>query len=282
MSMTPTVFRLSSAWPRCSTSSYAKMPRATACCRCICRCSSYLAQANRYSDLSRSPSPSYLGITRGTVSQTLAVLERKGLISRRHPTINHGQAASTCTLTAAGESVLAASWPQRLDEALLAAGGATSEAFANHLRRVLCMVLQRLNGRIRHSGSATQCAHFLGDDAGSHRCGLTGETLAAEQTVRICREWTSPLCGQRRSHEPRRHPAARHEPAWRCGSPTGARWRVPVPRRHRSRWRSSHAAVAAAAQRQRAGRRDGVDAEAYSVRMPARRSPRGRVSSGTP
>ena len=41
----------------------------------------YLARANRYSDIPIAVAE-YLGITRGTVSQTLAVLERKGLIAK--------------------------------------------------------------------------------------------------------------------------------------------------------------------------------------------------------
>lgn len=160
---------------------------------------SYLAQANRYSDLPIAVAD-YLGITRGTVSQTLAVLERKGLIIKT-PDDNHGKRIHL-TLTAAGESVLKASWPQRLDEALVAAGG-NPEAFGNDLRRVL-MVLQRLNGN-QAFGQCRQCAHFLGDDAGA-RCGLTGEALAVEQTIRICREWTSPLSGASAADELR----ARH------------------------------------------------------------------------
>lgn len=145
----------------------------------------YLAQANRYSDLSIAVAD-YLGITRGTVSQTLAVLERKGLITRT-PDDRHGKRIHL-TLSAAGEAVLNASWSQRVDQALATAGG-DSQAFGNDLRGVLS-ALQRLNGK-QAFGQCRQCAHFLGDD-GDYRCGLTGEALAVEQTIKICREWTSP------------------------------------------------------------------------------------------
>ncbi|MEI2422048.1 helix-turn-helix domain-containing protein, partial [Arthrospira platensis SPKY2] len=49
----------------------------------------YLSRANRYSDLPIAISE-YFGITRGTVSQTLGVLERKGLV-RKRPDDRHGR-----------------------------------------------------------------------------------------------------------------------------------------------------------------------------------------------
>lgn len=145
----------------------------------------YLGQANRYSDLSIAVAD-YLGITRGSVSQTLTVLERKGLITRT-PDDRHGKRIHL-TLSAAGQAVLNASWSQRLDQTLAAAGG-DPQAFGSDLRRVLA-ALQRLNGK-QAFGQCRQCAHFLGDD-GEYRCGLTGEALAVDQTIKICREWTSP------------------------------------------------------------------------------------------
>ena len=49
----------------------------------------YLMRANRYSDLPIAIAE-YFGITRGTVSQTLAVLERKGLLTKE-PDAQHGK-----------------------------------------------------------------------------------------------------------------------------------------------------------------------------------------------
>ncbi len=145
----------------------------------------YLAQANRYSDIPIAVA-AYLGTTRGTVSQTLSVLERKGLIDRVADD-RHGKRIHL-TLTRAGEAVLAGSWPRRLDEAL-AATGVDVLNVGDDLRRVLNM-LQRLNHR-QAFGECRQCAHFLGE-GGGYRCGLTGEALSVAQTVKICREWCSP------------------------------------------------------------------------------------------
>ncbi|WP_300455965.1 MarR family winged helix-turn-helix transcriptional regulator [Accumulibacter sp.] len=145
----------------------------------------YLAQANRYSDLPIAVAD-YLGITRGTVSQTLAVLERKGLIVRKADE-RHGKRVHL-RLSAAGEAVLQAGWPCRLEQ-VLAASGVDPQTFEKELRGVL-NALQRLNGN-QAFGQCRYCAHFLAADGEQH-CGLTGETLATEQTIKICREWTAP------------------------------------------------------------------------------------------
>jgi DNA-binding MarR family transcriptional regulator len=145
----------------------------------------YLSRANRYSDIPIAIAE-YFGITRGTVSQTLAVLERRGLLTKL-PDPRHGKRVHL-ELTAAGEGVLGGSWPGRVEQAL---DGSPARAvdLEDVLRRLLT-TLQHLNGQ-RSFGLCRQCAHFLTEDAGA-RCGLTDEPLATAQTVRICREWTAP------------------------------------------------------------------------------------------
>lgn len=145
----------------------------------------YLAHANRYSD-SPIAVAGYFGITRGTVSQTLAVLGRKGLVARK-PDERHGKRVRLA-LTAAGRAVLARSWARRLDDALAAAGN-DAQAAQQGLGALLA-ALQRQNGH-RAFGVCRECAHFLADGDG-YRCGLTGEALAAPQTTKICREWAVP------------------------------------------------------------------------------------------
>lgn len=142
----------------------------------------YLAQANRYSDLPIAVAE-YFGITRGTVSQTLSVLERQGLVTRT-PDERHGKRVHLA-LTAAGRSVLARSWARRLDDALAQADH-DREAADTYLKALLG-ALQRQNDH-RAFGICRQCAHFL-VEANGHRCGLTGEPLATSQTTKICREW---------------------------------------------------------------------------------------------
>lgn len=145
----------------------------------------YLGVANRYSDLPIAVAE-YFGITRGTVSQTLAVLERRGLITKM-PDARHGRRIHL-QLTHEGEALLAGSWPERLDAAL-AASGAASVGLEDALRALLS-ALQQLN-RNQAFGVCRQCVHFRREDGG-RRCGLTGEPLALAQTHKICREWTAP------------------------------------------------------------------------------------------
>ncbi|MBL8421662.1 MAG: MarR family transcriptional regulator [Dechloromonas sp.] len=144
----------------------------------------YLMRANRYSDLPIAIAE-YFGITRGTVSQTLAVLERKGLLTKE-PDAHHGKRLHL-RLTPAGESVLGESWVERVEQALCERS-IEAAALESTLRHLLS-AMQRVNGQ-RAFGLCRQCDHFLTDENGT-RCGLTHEPLATEQTVRICREWTA-------------------------------------------------------------------------------------------
>src|SRR5690606_28037760 len=113
----------------------------------------YLAQANRYSDLPIAIAE-YFGITRGTVSQTLAVLERRGLLSKS-PDPGHGRRIHL-RLTPQAEAMLEESWAERVQTALRAGPGSTR--LDDALTDVLS-TLQRLNGR-RAFGVCRECAHF--------------------------------------------------------------------------------------------------------------------------
>ncbi len=145
----------------------------------------YLARANRYSDLPIAIAE-YFGITRGTVSQSLAVLEDKGLLVKE-PDERHGKRIHL-RLTRAGRVVLNDSWTKRIERELTSSPS-NAATLEESLRGVL-MTLQRLNGQ-RPFGVCRQCTHFLRESR-SARCGLTGEPLATEQTLKICREWTAP------------------------------------------------------------------------------------------
>jgi MarR family transcriptional regulator, negative regulator of the multidrug operon emrRAB len=144
----------------------------------------YLMRANRYSDLPIAIAE-YFGITRGTVSQTLAVLERKGLLTKE-PDARHGKRVHL-KLTPAGESVLRVSWVERVEQ-ILCERASEAAALESTLRNLLS-AMQRVNGQ-RAFGLCRQCAHFMTEENGA-RCGLTHEPLATGQTVRICREWTA-------------------------------------------------------------------------------------------
>lgn len=149
---------------------------------------SYLARANDYSNLPIAIAE-YFGITRGTVSQSLNVLERKGLVLRQADP-RHGKRIHL-TLTAAGAEMLEQAWSQRI-ETVLASMPLEKVGLEAALHGLLTG-LQRLNGQ-RPFGVCRQCAHFLteGDAA---RCGLTDQPLGGAQITKICREWMAPRQG---------------------------------------------------------------------------------------
>ncbi|MEJ8567161.1 MarR family winged helix-turn-helix transcriptional regulator [Elongatibacter sediminis] len=144
---------------------------------------SYLDRANQYSDLPIAIAE-YFGVTRGTVSQTLTVLERKGLVARDPDA--HDRRRVHLRLTPAARNLLADSWTRRVDETLRDLP-VESDPLEQNLRALLTG-LQRLNGQ-QAFGVCHTCDHFLREAHGA-RCGLTGEPLAEEQTFKLCREWT--------------------------------------------------------------------------------------------
>lgn len=140
----------------------------------------YLARANRYSD-SPIAVAEYLGITKGSVSQTLSLLEDKGFLSAR-PDRDDGRRVRL-SVTAKGRRLLT-----RLPSETLASAPTAklAEALAEPLEMLL-IELQRARGG-RSFGVCRTCRHFRTPSPGRHACGLTGEPLSLDQSTRLCRE----------------------------------------------------------------------------------------------
>ena len=139
----------------------------------------YLAQANRYSDTPVALTE-YLGVTKGTVSQTLMALERHGLIVKQPDA--EDRRVLHCRPTPAGEDVVAAAYPDPTFEVLEEDG---ARPLADGLEDVL-RTLQRSQGH-RTFGICASCRHFQPRARGG-RCGLTSESLTRLDTTRLCRE----------------------------------------------------------------------------------------------
>jgi MarR family transcriptional regulator, negative regulator of the multidrug operon emrRAB len=144
----------------------------------------FLGNANDYSDFALSVSE-YLGLTRGTVSQTLSVLERDGYLTRR--TDEHHGRRVHLDLTTSGKSVVADSWATRLSKQL-------TNSPTEQLDQTVALLLAALHGlnETEVFGVCRGCAHFTPTRTGT-QCGLTGDPLAKQQTTKICREWTDVL-----------------------------------------------------------------------------------------
>jgi DNA-binding MarR family transcriptional regulator len=150
----------------------------------------YVAQANRYS---RTPTAlaKFLGLTKGTISQTIIALESKGYL-RRDPSPGDRRKVFL-TMTDAGLGLMARDPIASLREAaeqLIGEGGA--EDVGGALVKSLTRLLHDLQLRhdLKQFGVCRECTLLcVGERAGSSRafnCGLTGDALAESETAHIC------------------------------------------------------------------------------------------------
>jgi DNA-binding MarR family transcriptional regulator len=147
---------------------------------------SYLRDANRYSNTPLALTD-YLGLTKGTVSQSLKLMEARRWIRRAADPEDRRMVR--LSLTTAGRLLLedgGVSGSQAVAAALPAAERSAAEGALLALLRGW----QQTRGG-RTFGVCRTCRHF---EAGSpaHRCGLTGEDLSDEDCRRICREHEVP------------------------------------------------------------------------------------------
>jgi DNA-binding MarR family transcriptional regulator len=144
----------------------------------------YLNEANRYSNTPQALAE-YLGLTKGTVSQSLLLLARRRLIAR-HADEKDGRVVRL-TLTDKGKEVLkdlglSNAWR----DALQAASPARLSSATKVLKEALA-TLQTKNG-YRSFGVCVTCRHNLHIGPRSYVCGLTKEKLSSREVSKICRE----------------------------------------------------------------------------------------------
>ncbi len=148
----------------------------------------YLARCNRYSNTPATVTD-FLQITKGTVSQSILVLERRGLIRKHNDKQDRRQVR--LRLTAKGQRLATKHGPNALAVSLTSKLNATELATAERLLTTALRSLQEHN-ESRSFGQCSTCHHFRDNGQGSFRCGLTGETLKLEETEQICREHEFP------------------------------------------------------------------------------------------
>jgi DNA-binding MarR family transcriptional regulator len=143
----------------------------------------YVSRCNRYSDTPAALA-NYLGMTRGTVSQTLLLLERNGFIKKLTDTqdkrIVHLQ------LSPDGEAILAKARPANLfDNANEILGKndflSHEDSFMNAL-----LALQKAN-QSQTFGLCKTCDYFTRSTTG-FTCGLTKQSLSETDSEKICQE----------------------------------------------------------------------------------------------
>jgi DNA-binding MarR family transcriptional regulator len=142
----------------------------------------YLSRCNRYSNTPLAVTD-YLGLTKGTVSQSLKALEAKGLIEKVQDP--HDRRSVHLQLTAPARELLAAVAPPQFLVAALAQMGeraqALEELFGDLLRQI-----QRSED-VPGFGLCRTCRFHQQRD-GAPFCGLTQEPLLPAEVELICRE----------------------------------------------------------------------------------------------
>lgn len=146
----------------------------------------FFNKANRFS-ASPSGLTGYLGITKGTVSQTINALERKGLIKK----IPDGKDKRQVTIktTAKGKKVLAEDPLESIREI----SNDLDIRLANNTEEGLTQILQALleKGQGRPFEICNGCRHFQSHvkDGNPHRCGLLAVPLTENDSHAYCIEF---------------------------------------------------------------------------------------------
>ncbi|MBD9499845.1 MarR family winged helix-turn-helix transcriptional regulator [Pseudomonas sp. BGr12] len=146
----------------------------------------YLARCNRYSNTPLGVTD-FLGLTKGTVSQSLKALEAKGLIAKRPDA--QDRRSVHLELTPEGRGLIDALAPpaflRHAEESL----GERSGLLVELLRELLATVQRQEN--VPGYGLCRTCRFHQKLDDGA-LCGLTGERLEAREGELICREHAAP------------------------------------------------------------------------------------------
>lgn len=147
----------------------------------------YLARCNKYSDTPAALT-NYLGMTRGTVSQTLLLLEKKGFIKKTTDTSD--RRVVHLSLLPEGFAILEKAKPCELFQQ---ATGLLNPDTVTHYDDALVTVLTALqkSNKSHTFGLCKTCRYFTLISEG-YMCGLTREALNEEESEKICQEHTVP------------------------------------------------------------------------------------------
>lgn len=145
----------------------------------------YISRCNRYSDTPAALAK-YLGMTRGTVSQTLLLLERHGYIKKNTDT--QDKRVVHLTLCEKGETILAKARPSDLFES--ANEILSQNEFINHEDSFLNALLALQKANQSQSFGLCRTCHYFQHNNGEFLCGLTKQSLSELDSHKICQEHT--------------------------------------------------------------------------------------------
>ncbi|OQW75986.1 MAG: MarR family transcriptional regulator [Proteobacteria bacterium ST_bin11] len=143
----------------------------------------YLAKCNKYSN-THAAVAEYLGLTKGTVSQTIQILERKRYLDKTTDLLD-GRVVHL-SLTAAGKQLVDELKP--LDVFKVAESKVSRQEFdtIGQALQTTLGVLQKVN-ESKSFGLCRSC-HYFTVEQHHYQCGLTEQPLDREDTDKICRE----------------------------------------------------------------------------------------------
>lgn len=144
----------------------------------------YLSVCNRYSNTPMAVTE-YLGQTKGTVSQTLKVLEKKGFLNKLSD--DKDKRITHLVVTTEGETLLQESIPTPLFAN--ACEGLTEKAQTQIITALdqLLIAMLRANS-MKSFGVCRSCRYNQKQEEGSYFCDLLKQPLSSEDIQRICRE----------------------------------------------------------------------------------------------
>jgi DNA-binding MarR family transcriptional regulator len=143
----------------------------------------YVARANRYSNTPQALAE-YLGLTKGTISQTLLLLDRRGLIERFEDDVD--RRVVRLRLSSAGERLLYEAQPA------LPWQNATRNISPNRVRNAVSALREALvtlqqDNEGTTFGDCQTCTWCQKLSQRIYRCGRMGDRMSGPETRKICR-----------------------------------------------------------------------------------------------
>lgn len=144
----------------------------------------YLSICNRYSDHLIALS-GYLGLTKGTVAQTVKVLEKKGLLRKEKDSVD--KRVTHLLLTQEGEHYIQATTPPKNFLSTIGSMSSRQKSeFMDQLRK--CLSTYQNFNNVNGFGVCQTCAHNIAKK-GEFKCGLTQDVLSDTDIQKICVEF---------------------------------------------------------------------------------------------
>lgn len=142
----------------------------------------YLNLCNRYSNTPLGVTE-YLGLTKGTVSQSIKILENKGLVEKRSD--KNDKRIVHLKVTPAGKRLLKRLHPSKLLNRACD-DSSKQQALAGNLKSLLVKIQKETD--LKTFGVCHTCRYNQAEENGKFKCGLTQERLTKIDIDLICRE----------------------------------------------------------------------------------------------